>query len=97
MVISAITMLYLVNVEQTVVQWYFINTFFGMTGQQKAVVYTYAIVGPSWSHLVTNINVTLLGTIADSLLVRTLALWLFLTNYLCRSGGAIIYGTTQSS
>ena len=69
-VITAITALYLLNVEQTAIQWFWINGFFGMAGQPKDVVFTYADAGPIWSYLVTNINGSLLATIADSLLVR---------------------------
>ena len=70
MVISAITALYLLNVEQTAIQWFWINGFFGMAGQSKSAEYDYANVGPIWSYLVTNINAALLATTADSLLVR---------------------------
>ena len=68
-VIAAITALYLLNVEQTAIQWFWLNGFFGMAGQPKDVAYTYANAGPIWSYLVTNINGSLLATIADSLLV----------------------------
>lgn len=76
-VISAITALYLLNLEQAAIQWFWINRFFGMAGQSESVVYTYANVGPIWSYLVTNINGSLLATVADSLLVRIFTLWSF--------------------
>ncbi len=71
---SAITALYLLNVEQAAIQWFWINGFFGMAGQTRSVAYDYANVGPIWSYLVTNINGSLLATIADSLLVSIFAL-----------------------
>ncbi len=72
--IFAITSLYLVNVEQTAIQWFWINNFFGMAGQSKYEAYIYADIGPIWSYLVTNINATLLAFIADSLLVVSFSL-----------------------
>ncbi|KJA17370.1 hypothetical protein HYPSUDRAFT_206202 [Hypholoma sublateritium FD-334 SS-4] len=73
-VMSAITALYLLNVEQAAIQWFWINGFFGMAGRTRSVAYDYTNVGPIWSYLVTNINGSLLATIADSLLVRIFAL-----------------------
>ena len=70
----AITTLYLLNVEQTAIQWFWINRFFGMVGEAKDVAYAYTNTGPIWSYLVTNINGSLLATIADFLLVRIFTL-----------------------
>ncbi len=50
-----------------------------MAGESKDVEYVYANNGPAWSYLATNINISLLGIIADSLLVRMLILYLFLS------------------
>ena len=71
MVLSAITIQYLLNVEQTIIEWIWINILFESIGESKAAAVTYATVGPSWSYLLTNINAFLLAVIADSLMVRT--------------------------
>ncbi len=68
-VVLALTALYLLNIEQTAVQWFWLNTFFENSGEPKLAAYLYANVGPSWSYLATNINAFLLAFIADSLLV----------------------------
>ncbi len=69
-VISAITILYLLNLEQAAIQWFWIDGFFGMAGESKYDAYIYANAGPVWSYLITNINAIALSFIADSLLVR---------------------------
>ena len=63
---------------QTAIQWYCLDGFFGMAGEPKDVEYIYANDGPAWSYLATNINISLLGIIADSLLVRMRFLYFFL-------------------
>ncbi len=93
-VVSAITALYVLNVVQASVQWFWINGFFGMAGQPKIIAYAYANEGPIWSYLVTNINATLLAAIADSLLVSVFTVViLFFTNTIYRYGDAITFGT----
>ena len=49
-----------------------------MAGEPNDVEYIYANDGPAWSYLATNINISLLGIIADSLLVRMRFLYFFL-------------------
>ena len=60
MVLSAITIQYLLNVEQTIIEWIWINILFESIGESKAAAVAYATVGPSWSYLLTNINAFLL-------------------------------------
>ncbi len=99
MVISAITALYVLNVEQTAIQWFWMNGFFGMAGQSKSAEYDYANIGPIWSYLVTNINAALLATTADTLLVSEGVLTLLsdhdFADCIGRYGGAITYGIIQ--
>lgn len=81
-VISAITALYLLNIVQAAAQWVWTDRFLILTGQSSQAAYIYASTGGSWFYLVSNINGSLLGTIADSLLVRFLtlqlsSLWLY--------------------
>ena len=78
MVLSAITIQYLLNVEQTIIEWIWINILFELIGESKAAAVAYATVGPSWSYLLTNINAFLLAVIADSLMVRILFFGIFL-------------------
>ncbi|KJA17418.1 hypothetical protein HYPSUDRAFT_218932 [Hypholoma sublateritium FD-334 SS-4] len=68
-VLSAITVQYLLNVEQTVIEWIWINILFETIGESKSAAVAYSTVGPSWSYLLTNINAFLLAVIADSLMI----------------------------
>lgn len=61
-VISAITALYLLNLEQAAVQLAWVNIHFGTVGEENTET--------DWSYFVSNINALLIGSIADALLVR---------------------------
>ena len=75
LVISAITALYFLNVVQAVTQWVWTDGFLVLNGKSSHAAYLYyAHSGTDWLYLVTNINAVLLGTIADSLLVRVYTL-----------------------
>ena len=63
-VISAITALFVLNVEQGAVQLASFNTIFGTAN-------VFSDTNPDWAYFISNINALLIGVIADALLVRT--------------------------
>ncbi len=64
-VMSAITALFVLNMEQGAVQLASFNAIFGTT---KA----FSDINPDWGYLISNINALLIGAIADALLVKKL-------------------------
>ena len=96
-VIAAITSLYLLNAFQIGSQWVWTAKFVSLTGSSSQVAYLYANAGPNWMYLISNINASLIATVADSLLVSVSLHSCILSNHVDRYGGATMSGTARSA
>lgn len=69
LVLTAITMLYLLNVAQSVVQWILNADLLVLAGQPTGVIYVAAFSDPGWDILINNICTFMIPAFADGILV----------------------------
>ncbi|KJA17402.1 hypothetical protein HYPSUDRAFT_1021632 [Hypholoma sublateritium FD-334 SS-4] len=68
-VIAALTALYLLNAEQTAIQWSWTSEFLGMAGAPQHERSMYTNTRSSWDFLLTSVNAFLAAFVADALLI----------------------------
>lgn len=96
MVLAAFTMLYVINIVETAVQWRSLQAFLELDGEKTEVFFRFAIEGFGWQDVVGNVMNFMLSPIADGLLVSGRYLRYALCLRSARFCTAINCGITQS-